>query len=102
MKVLITGSSGQIGTNVGLALMERGEYEAARQQVENALRVDETNAEATALWLQISEILGEPTYENLEEALLLGRQVYVGEGCWHCHSQFIRPVSNESRRWGGP
>ena len=26
--------------------------------------------------------------------------MYVGEGCWHCHSQFVRPVSNESRRWG--
>ena len=34
------------------------------------------------------------------EALRLGRQVYIGEGCWHCHSQFIRPVSNESKRWG--
>jgi cytochrome c oxidase cbb3-type subunit 2 len=34
------------------------------------------------------------------EALRLGRQVYIGEGCWHCHSQFVRPVSNESRRWG--
>jgi hypothetical protein len=34
------------------------------------------------------------------EALRLGRRVYVGEGCWHCHSQFVRPVSNESRRWG--
>lgn len=38
--------------------------------------------------------------DKLEEALRLGRLVYVGEGCWHCHSQFIRPVSNESRRWG--
>lgn len=34
------------------------------------------------------------------EALRLGRQVYVGEGCWHCHSQFVRPVSNESLRFG--
>lgn len=34
------------------------------------------------------------------EALRLGRDVYVGEGCWHCHSQFVRPVSNEDRRWG--
>ncbi len=24
----------------------------------------------------------------------------MGEGCWHCHSQFVRPVSNESRRFG--
>ncbi|MBI1349325.1 cytochrome-c oxidase [bacterium] len=34
------------------------------------------------------------------EALELGRKVYIGEGCWHCHSQFVRPVSNEDRRWG--
>lgn len=34
------------------------------------------------------------------EALRLGRSLYVGEGCWHCHSQFVRPVSNEDRRWG--
>ena len=41
-----------------------------------------------------------PTSEKCAEALRLGRQVYIGEGCWHCHSQFVRPVSNESRRWG--
>jgi cytochrome c oxidase cbb3-type subunit II len=34
------------------------------------------------------------------DTLRLGRQIYIGEGCWHCHSQFVRPVSNESRRWG--
>lgn len=43
---------------------------------------------------------GEPTREACGEALKLGRDVYVGEGCWHCHSQFVRPVSNEERRWG--
>jgi hypothetical protein len=43
---------------------------------------------------------GEADEENCVAALRLGRQVYVGEGCWHCHSQFVRPVSNESRRWG--
>jgi hypothetical protein len=37
---------------------------------------------------------------KVAEALRLGRQIYVGEGCWHCHSQFIRPVSNESLRFG--
>lgn len=29
-----------------------------------------------------------------------GRGVYVAEACWHCHSQFVRPVSNEEKRWG--
>jgi hypothetical protein len=43
---------------------------------------------------------GKPTEENCADALRLGRQVYIGEGCWHCHSQFVRPVSNESQRWG--
>jgi hypothetical protein len=43
---------------------------------------------------------GEPTAKRCAEALRLGRQVYVGEGCWHCHSQYVRPVSNESLRWG--
>jgi cytochrome c oxidase cbb3-type subunit 2 len=38
--------------------------------------------------------------EQCAEALREGRRVYVGEGCWHCHSEFIRPVSNEDIRWG--
>ncbi|MBI2059533.1 MAG: cbb3-type cytochrome c oxidase subunit II [Nitrospirae bacterium] len=29
-----------------------------------------------------------------------GRHVYIREGCWHCHSQFVRPVSGESFRYG--
>lgn len=43
---------------------------------------------------------GKPTEENCARALRLGRKVYVGEACWHCHSQFVRPVSNEDKRWG--
>lgn len=43
---------------------------------------------------------GGPTLENCAEALLVGRKVYAGEGCWHCHSQFVRPVSNEDVRFG--
>jgi cytochrome c oxidase cbb3-type subunit II len=38
--------------------------------------------------------------DSCAEALRIGRKVYVGEGCWHCHSQFVRPVSNEEARWG--
>lgn len=30
----------------------------------------------------------------------LGRQVYVGEGCIHCHSQFIRPGTRDEELWG--
>lgn len=49
---------------------------------------------------EFKEHFGEPTAENCAQALRLGRQLYIGEGCWHCHSQFVRPVSNESLRWG--
>ena len=30
----------------------------------------------------------------------LGRDVYGKQICWHCHSQFVRPVNDEARRWG--
>lgn len=29
-----------------------------------------------------------------------GRAIYLREGCWYCHSQFVRPVTGETRRWG--
>ncbi len=29
-----------------------------------------------------------------------GRQVFIREGCWYCHSQYTRPVAGEERRWG--
>jgi cytochrome c oxidase cbb3-type subunit I/II len=31
---------------------------------------------------------------------LRGRKVYTREGCWYCHSQYVRPVTGETRRWG--
>jgi cbb3-type cytochrome c oxidase subunit II len=31
-----------------------------------------------------------------------GRQTYIKEGCWHCHSQFVRPAANEPLRYGPP
>lgn len=37
---------------------------------------------------------GKPT------AVARGRDVYIAEGCWHCHSQFVRPVANEEFRYG--
>jgi hypothetical protein len=46
------------------------------------------------------EHFGEPTPAAFAAALRLGREVYRAEGCWHCHSQYVRPVSNEERRFG--
>lgn len=41
-----------------------------------------------------------PTSKSYAEALRVGRDAYVAEACWHCHSQFVRPISNEDMRWG--
>lgn len=43
---------------------------------------------------------GEPDARSFAEALRLGRSTYIAEGCWHCHTQYIRPVSNEDIRFG--
>jgi len=47
-----------------------------------------------------AEYYGEPDSEAYARALDLGKSAYIAEGCWHCHSQQIRPVSNEALRWG--
>ena len=49
---------------------------------------------------QFKQYFGEPNYASFAAALEQGHRVYVAEACWHCHSQFIRPVSNENLRWG--
>ncbi|MBI3089575.1 MAG: cbb3-type cytochrome c oxidase subunit II [Candidatus Tectomicrobia bacterium] len=36
-------------------------------------------------------------YTDLE---LRGRQLYIREVCWHCHTQFVRPVPGEPERYG--
>ncbi len=33
-------------------------------------------------------------------AVTRGKEIYKKEACWHCHSQFVRPVSNESLYYG--
>jgi cytochrome c oxidase cbb3-type subunit II len=49
---------------------------------------------------EFKKYIGKPTEQNCADTLRVGRHIYVTEGCWHCHSQFVRPVSNESQRWG--
>jgi cytochrome c oxidase cbb3-type subunit I/II len=34
------------------------------------------------------------------EAEARGRRIYIREGCWYCHSQYVRPVAGEALRWG--
>jgi cytochrome c oxidase cbb3-type subunit 2 len=55
---------------------------------------------ASAYPREFRAAFGDVTPESYAEALRLGRDVYVGQACWHCHSQYVRVVSNESQRWG--
>ena len=54
---------------------------------------------APLFWLQntIEKVEGVRPYSPLE---LAGRQVYVREGCYVCHSQMIRPMRDEVERYG--
>jgi cytochrome c oxidase cbb3-type subunit I/II len=49
-------------------------------------------------WGEVKWVWYESTpYTPLEQ---LGRDVYRREGCWYCHSQYVRPVAGEDQRWG--
>jgi len=44
-----------------------------------------------------------PTIESVEPYTpleLAGRDIYIGEGCYNCHSQMIRPIRAETERYG--
>lgn len=45
----------------------------------------------------IEEVEGMRPYSPLE---LTGRDIYVREGCYNCHSQMIRPMRDEVERYG--
>jgi cytochrome c oxidase cbb3-type subunit 2 len=49
---------------------------------------------------EFSREFGEPDPASLARALREGKAIYQAEACWHCHSQFVRPVSNEDLRFG--
>ncbi len=38
--------------------------------------------------------------EAYHAGILRGRDLYIREACWHCHSQYVRPVSNENLMYG--
>ena len=54
---------------------------------------------APLFWLEntIEEVDGVRPYSPLE---LAGRDIYVREGCYVCHSQMIRPLRDEVERYG--
>ncbi|WP_128893171.1 cytochrome-c oxidase, cbb3-type subunit II [Erythrobacter sp. HKB08] len=54
---------------------------------------------APLFWIDntIEEVEGVRPYSPLEQA---GRDIYIREGCYTCHSQMIRPFRDEVERYG--
>ncbi len=49
---------------------------------------------------EFQRYFGEVSVASHAKALRIGRDAYIAEACFHCHSQFVRPVSNEDLRFG--
>ena len=54
---------------------------------------------APLFWIDstIERVEGVRPYTPLE---LAGRNIYVREGCYSCHSQMVRPFRDETERYG--
>jgi cytochrome c oxidase cbb3-type subunit I/II len=63
--------------------------ESRSKQVSRAVRTDVGDVK----WVRYDA----SDYTPLER---VGRGVYIREGCWYCHSQYVRPVTGEDLRWG--
>jgi cytochrome c oxidase cbb3-type subunit II len=56
--------------------------------------------EIVPLFFQKSTTQAAPGVEPYTAIRLAGRDVYVAEGCYNCHSQMIRPFRAETLRYG--
>ena len=57
-------------------------------------------AEIVPLYFQGVSNQPAPGIKPYEALRLAGRDVYVREGCYNCHSQMIRPFRSETERYG--
>jgi cytochrome c oxidase cbb3-type subunit 2 len=56
--------------------------------------------EIVPLYMQRSVVDPAPGVEPYSALALEGRDVYVREGCYNCHSQMVRPLPAETERYG--
>jgi UDP-glucose 4-epimerase len=74
MRILITGSSGQIGTNLALTLLGRGD---------EVLGIDKrANAWSAAVPTQVTDMTGAPGGEEFERAARFGPAIIVHLAAW--------------------
>lgn len=58
------------------------------------------NTALAALWLSLTIAGALALRRTPDSAAERGRAVYAGEGCIHCHSQYVRPIAADTERWG--
>ncbi len=84
---------------------------AYNRNTEDMVTIEELAAEPNEQFLALVELDPEqfakywpdgPTPRTYADLLDMGRDIYIGEACWHCHTQQIRPVGNEELRYGAP
>jgi cytochrome c oxidase cbb3-type subunit 2 len=56
--------------------------------------------EIAPLYMQSSVVQPSPGVKPYAPLALEGRDVYVREGCYNCHSQMVRPLPGETERYG--
>ena len=56
--------------------------------------------EIVPLYFQRSTTQPVPGLKPYDALQLVGRDVYIREGCYNCHSQMIRPILGETKRYG--
>jgi cytochrome c oxidase cbb3-type subunit II len=57
-------------------------------------------SEITPLFIQANQVEPPPGVKPYDPLRLAGRDVYVREGCYLCHSQMIRALRAETQRYG--
>lgn len=56
--------------------------------------------EIVPLYMQSSVVEPSPGVKPYAPLALEGRDIYVREGCYNCHSQMVRPLPAETERYG--
>jgi len=56
--------------------------------------------EIVPLYFQSSVVEPSPGIKPLPALALEGRDIYVREGCYNCHSQMVRPLYGDTERYG--
>ena len=59
-------------------------------------------AEIMPLFIEAQTVKPAPGVKPYDALRLAGRDVYVREGCYLCHSQMIRALRFETQRYGEP